>query len=288
MRLIGCMPVRNEDWILGLSARVALMWCDALVIFLHACTDDSEVIANKLLAEYGERVLVCGSRDDKWDEMSHRQMMLGQARAWEATHIALTDADEVLTANLLPKIRDVIEHTPLGHILHVPGYNLRGGLHRYHANGVWGNRWFSVAFADDPRLQWSGDKFHQREPGGALLIPRQWPAHGDGGVLHCWGASERRLIARHRLYKIVEHLRWPDKSVELIERMYNWATLGDPKNPAFGTPATWTYAPVPSEWWTPYADLMGYLDVEREPWQIQECERLIALHGREKFAGLSI
>jgi hypothetical protein len=39
MKLIGLMPVRGEDWILGLSARAALMWCDELVILLHSCTD---------------------------------------------------------------------------------------------------------------------------------------------------------------------------------------------------------------------------------------------------------
>ena len=34
MKLVGIMPVRNEDWCLDLTARAALMWCDELVISL--------------------------------------------------------------------------------------------------------------------------------------------------------------------------------------------------------------------------------------------------------------
>ena len=39
MKLICLMPARNEDWIIGLSARAALMWCDELIVMDHASTD---------------------------------------------------------------------------------------------------------------------------------------------------------------------------------------------------------------------------------------------------------
>lgn len=284
------MPVRNEAWVLGLSARVALKWCDALVIYLHACTDDSRRIACEVAKEHAGRVLVVGNDRPEWDEMQHRQAMLELARVSEygggpaATHIAIIDADEVLTGNLLPDIRGHVESLPRGAILQLPGFNLRRSLNRYHASGVWGNRWFSCVFRDEAALHWGGDRFHAREPQGRTLVPFRPVGQARGGILHLWGSSERRLIAKHALYKITERLRWPGKPSAEIDRYYNLAIHGMRED----NPRNWAFATVKPEWWEPYADLMQYLDVGAEPWQEAECARLIAGHGREKFAGLDL
>src|SRR5882724_7954080 len=114
MNLVGIMPVRNEDWILGLSLRVALMWCDEVLVLMHQCTDRTSDIIEEVSKEN------CGCiwlrvDDTQWDEMRHRQMMLDFARKStglkiaSATHIALIDADEILSANLLPTIRGHVE-----------------------------------------------------------------------------------------------------------------------------------------------------------------------------------
>src|SRR5271154_3836415 len=95
------MPVRNEAWILGLSARVALMWCDELVIRVHGSTDASHEIAVEVQGEHPGRVHALLHHGTQWDEMRHRQNMLEVARDAGATHIAIIDADEVLTGNLV-------------------------------------------------------------------------------------------------------------------------------------------------------------------------------------------
>lgn len=294
MKLLGMMPVRNEAWCLELSLRVALLWCDEVVVLLHACTDDSERIARDVLRESPGRVTILRDMCGTWDEMPHRQRMLEAARERGATNLAIIDADEVLTGNLLWHARELaVEFTGTVNgmpyeILQLPGYNLREGVKQYHENGVWGNRWFSIAFADAPDLGWSGDKFHSREPGPRKLTPYRPIQQGQGGTLHLWGASEGRLIAKHRLYRVVERVRWPDKPVSEIEQMYSWATQGDHSNPAFGTPDTWTFATVPASWWKPYEQWMKYLDLENEPWQNAEADRIIAKHGKAFFDGLTI
>ncbi len=58
MNLACTMPCRNEDWVLALSARAALMWCDALVLYLHACTDRSLDIASEIQNENPGRVSI--------------------------------------------------------------------------------------------------------------------------------------------------------------------------------------------------------------------------------------
>jgi hypothetical protein len=143
MKLVALMPVRNEDWVLGLSARVALMWCDHLVVLDHASTDRTPAILRSLPPSIRVASSCLRNNDGLWDEMGHRQWLLEVARAENATHIAIVDADEILTANLLGTVGPMIEKLPRGSILELPGYNLRGSLTRYHANGIWGNRWFS-------------------------------------------------------------------------------------------------------------------------------------------------
>lgn len=278
------MPCRNESWVIGFSLRVALAWCDAVVVLDHASTDLSASIVLDVACEPANkgRVHLIAETNPAWDEMRHRQMMLEYARHKGATHIAIVDADEIMTAN------SVSWNWIEGAILHLPGYNLRGGLNRYHANGIWANRWFSVAFKDDPKLHWGGDHYHQREPRGLKLEPYRPIAQGQGGVLHLWGCSERRLVAKHALYKVTERLRFPEKKIAEIERMYSLAIKGAADQPTWGTSDTWTYADVPDAWLAPYKNLLQYLDVHATPWQEDETRRLVELHGKQHFAGLDL
>jgi hypothetical protein len=301
MRIVGIMPVRNEDWILGFSLRVALKWCDAVAVMLHACDDRSEWIAREVFGET-ERVSFISDMGGEWREMEQRQKTLEWARnALHATHIALVDADEVLTANLVPCIRRLVEDTPTNHMLDLPLYNIRGSLTQYHSNGIWGNRWVAAAFQDRPELHWAGDQFHHREPMGNPLPPApRWqrpprvlggwqrynPVQQDsGGVLHFWGASERRLRAKHALYKITERIRFPKKTAREIDDYYSLAIV--PREP-------WHFATVRPEWLAPewlagYEDLMAeHLHVDAEPWQEAECKRLYQEYGAKMFDGLDL
>lgn len=109
--------------------------------------------------------------------------------------------------------------------------------------------------------------------------------------MHLWGASERRLRAKHSLYKCTERIRRMN-SAEHIELTYNdWRSPEDnlkhwPNQTDWGKP--WTFASVPESWWAPYAPWMKYLDLDVEPWQEAETRRLVALHGREMFMGLDL
>ena len=304
MNLVGIMPVRNEDWILSISARVALMWCDRLVILNHASTDGTWGILGELSVEFGKRVIIQCVESQQWDEMEHRQILLGWARhngteVAPATHIALIDADEILTGNLLGNIREQIARLNTGQMLTLPLYNLRGGLNRYHLNGIWGQRVTSVAFKDVDTAGWKGGGQHHREPHGVNWQSVNLIHQGAGGVMHLWGASERRLIARHALYKVREILKPVEnrdyKAVEQIEQVFSWAIKGEPtkpQHPRWGVPETWTYADVPEAWWTAIHHGIGAnlqaVDLNAEPWQEAEVRRLVAEHGRERFAGLDL
>ena len=301
MKLIGTMPVRNEDWCLALSLRVALLWLDEIVVLLHDCTDESGEIVWQCIRENDRGRIHVLREHGEWFEMKHRQAMLEKARARGATHIAIVDADEVLTGNLLHDnilyVRRAIDAegiadirgTRPGELLQFPLYNLRGGLNRYHSNGIWGGKSTCLAFPDDPRLNWNMERLHHhRHPKGAPLTPYAPIKSGGGGIIHLWGASERRLRAKHALYKVRERLLLPGKAVVAIDREYSWAIHGDPQNPNHGTPENWTYTEVPAAWWAPYGKWLQHLHVDAVPWQEAEVQRLVAKHGREAFAGLDL
>jgi hypothetical protein len=286
MVIAGIMPVKNEDWILGFTARAALMWVDHLVILLHACGDDSWSIAQRVAKEHPNRVWIFSSDDEGWPEMVHRQALLELAISCDgprATHIALIDADEVLSANLLPLARELFHRTPNDAILQVPYYYLRGPAGLYHTNGIWKPRVTSLGFQYQPGLCWKGDMFHHREPMGLPLrahIPIA--GAGAGGVLHYWAADERRHKAKHALYKITERLRWPNKAIPDIEKYYGYAT-----RPLLGEPP-WTYAVLPDHFLAVYGELLTHVHYNEQPWQEAECQRLVALHGRDLFLGLDL
>ena len=284
MKLVAVMPARNEGWCIGLSLRVALKWCHEVIVLDHASSDETLDTVLQIGHENPDRVSVLGAVGE-WDEFQHRQQMLEAARERGATHIAIVDADEVLTANVLPEVKSHVLSLPKGYSLEVPGYNLRAGW-KYHTNGIWARRWFSLAFADSPAVSWAahGDTFHRRMPQGVGKVTRLL-THDEGGVLHLWGWSERRLAAKHALYKLTERLRWPTRDVKTIESEYtqwratppavehgDWRTIPRDRWPF--SPEDWKFKPVPEEWMRDYP-LRVYEDT---PWQEAEVRRLLRLH----------
>lgn len=295
MKLAALMPVRNEDWVLNVTARRALDWADVLVILDHASTDRTGEILNGLVNRYRERLCVIDEPDPTWREMEHRQRMLEAARAEGATHIASIDADEILTPNLVPQIRGMIEDLDPGELLFLPWLAIRA-MH-------WGTCKFSyiadnvdssvvVAWKDDPRYYWSaedrgGYQFHHRHPfvkGPESYQHPIFPLTAEqGGMMHLQFLSIRRLLAKQALYKMQELLRWPGKyfggedtaALLKVNALYDH-TIQRLANPVRPLPSAWSFDTREMNIWDP------------EPWQLAECRRLIAEHGRERFAGLDL
>ncbi len=274
MKIVAILPVRNEGWILGASLRALLMFIDEVVVSLHNCTDDSFDITREVWKETGR---VCSYPEDTqhWSEMAQRQKLLESARELGATHIVTVDADELLSGDLLPTIRQRIEALPLGVMLRLPLLNLRGCLNRVHNTGLWGSPDMntSVAFRDEPGIHWAareGYDHHQREPLG-----RTWAMppceNRTAGLLHCQFISEKRLKAKHLLYQVNESLRWPNRPKAPMVEMYRRSVREHLTAPGIG-------APVPERWWAPYAHLEGFIHINREPWQINACREIIKEH----------
>ena len=279
MNLTAIMPARNEAWVLGLSARAALTWCDSIVILDHASEDETIAIVCGLMDEFRGRVSFLGEPSPVWNEMNHRQRLLDFARELGATHIAPVDADEVLAGDMLADIRGHIEALRPGQFLSCKMRNLHRSIDCYRSdNSPFGSMAGTMlAFADSPGMAWAarnGYQHHQRSPHGS----HQGPCIEGGGIMHLQFASWDRLTAKQSWYQCMERIKYPSKPRQELARAYGRSM----DETGLET------SEVPAAWWQPYEAYMQHLNINVEPWHRAEINRMFAEHGAEYFSGLNL
>lgn len=283
MKLIGLMLVRNEAWILGMSARAALRWCDSLVIFMDRCTDGTDLIVKQLEIEFKDRIAYqYTGQDEHWQEMDIRQSMLDHGRMLGGTHFAMIDGDEAVTHNQINNARGWTASLMAGQVLDMPMICPHRGLEKYRDDHtVWSTSQLSISFCDAPGLTWkprNGYQFHQRCPQSATEHIN--PLSRDktrGGAFHFQWVSWDRITAKHRWYKLNERVRWPDRTpIHEVDRIYSQAI----------DETGIRCRSIPKEWIGDYE--MHNIHVDHQPWHMQECELMVKRHGRKILEGLNL
>lgn len=280
MKLIGLMLARNEQWIIGVSARVALQWCDELVILDHNSTDDTPTILAGIAKENVGRVHILNSNAADWEEMHDRQATLDKGREVGGTHFAIVDADEILTANRIPLIRGWFQRLKPGAVLDLPMVPLWRSLDEYRDDeSVWSHSVITIGFADRRKLKWQsrecGYQHHSRPPGGVRGSCR-W-VDEEGGVFHLQFANWRRLVAKHAWYKMTEAVRWPARaSAKALNVKYGEAI----------EEAGIKLVRVPQEWWDGCD--RGGIALNGIPWHEAACKKMVEQHGGGRFEELEL
>src|SRR5262245_15086630 len=171
--------------------------------------------------------------------------MLHEARGRGATHICSLDADEVISGNLLPGLRDELAALAPGEGLRMPWLDLWRTLDEYRKDSsVFSRNHVTLGFRDHPSLAYrpsdQGIDIHARWPKG-LLGRRCFPAsHEEGGVLHLAYLHRSRIRTRTVWYKMIETLRFRDhRPPELVNEMYD----------GFLDETDLRTTPVPPDWW---------------------------------------
>ncbi|MDX2114043.1 MAG: glycosyltransferase family 2 protein [Planctomycetota bacterium] len=286
LRIVAAMPARNEAWIIGLSLSAALMWCDEAVVYDHGSTDETAAIVRDVAARHPGRVRLIEGREREWSEMTIRGILLEACRGRGATHVALIDADEILTADLVPTARELMRRGCVrGYGLRLPMISPWGGVERVRTDGAFGAMlWAGFAAEGDVayRPPRDGYELHGRVPTG--LLPLELRPEGGGGVLHMQFCAHERLVAKAVWYKLNEVLRYPGRATaRQLNEQYDWA-LGS--GAGAGAQAA-RVVPMRQEWWGAYRELAGrYLDLTARPWQADEVRRLVDEHGAARFAGI--
>jgi hypothetical protein len=154
-------------------------------------------------------------------------------------------------------------------------------LDQYRVGGsVWSNRFdLVIAFKDAPHLYWgaeNGYEHHHRAPHHSRCGLRQYMWHG--GVMHLQWASWPRLVAKHRAYRVMERIKYPEKSVAEIERTYSQGP----------NEYDLMLAAIEPAWWQPYAQWRQYVNLDAAPWHQKYVDEMISIHGRDYFQGLNV
>jgi hypothetical protein len=290
-KIISLTVARNEEWVIGLSLRAALSWVDYAVVLVHASTDRTfEIvceIAKEARVKHGEdRVLILQNDNPVWMEMDHRQWTLDEGRKLGGTHFAIVDADEVPSANVLPKLRGWVETLKPGGLLDLPLLPVWGSLDAYRCDpsGMWQKSWLTLAFCDTGKCFWKakedGYQYHNRPPYGTLTeeVERFRPVgrHLEGGVMHLQFANQKRLIWKHIFYQMDEVIRWPGREPNLsIAKKYSVAVKENGL----------VLRPCPKEWWNGYDKELA--DISGSPWHESWCREMIQKYGPQKFKGIN-
>lgn len=292
MKIVGCMLVRNEEWIIGASLPAALKWCDEVCVLCHDCTDRTvEIVGEIALLNPGRVKMLFEGPSEHWAEMDLRDRLLRTAREiMSATHFGLIDADEIPTANVIPRLRGFCERLTPGQVLELPMVPVWGDLDHFRQDrSVWSHGVLSIAINDNAdkslthKPREDGYHFHNRIPSGAggRYVPwlEKMPSkeHAGGGAMHLQFANKRRLIAKHVLYRMVERVRWPDRrTVKELNAIYD-AALDEREMHLH---------PVPPEWWAGIAK--DQIKLDSHPYQEEQIFELLDKNGVERFAGLDL
>ena len=286
-KVVALTATRNEDWVLGLSLRASLSYCDAVVITDHGSTDRTAAIIQQVRAEFPDRDINVRRTDDpEWIEMDVRQEMLERGRRLGGTHFVIVDADEVPTGNLLSRLRDFALQPAAGRFVSLPM------ISPYHAPGVfrWDGPWGATnqipwAFRDGAALRWKvpgAYQLHRRVPFKAAGQGPVLTGKDCGGLFHLQFVNRKRLQSKAAWYKMIETLRYPGlRSPTDLNRMYDWTLREE------GEPQIYE---VPDSWWAEYRERgwLRHFTPDAASWQLQEARRLLDEHGREVFSGLDL
>ena len=281
MKITALFLVRDESWILPVSLRAALEWVDECYVLDHCSTDRTAEIAQS----FGPTVIYDRVDDPEYRELTFRHYLLERARMRGATHIAMLDADEIISGNLMPKMRGIAADLAPGHCLSVPMVCIWRGLDQYRAdaNTVFYKAKTPVLIADHPSLDWAprpdGYELHGRAPTGTKAYHSPFLKAAQGGVLHLQWAAWDRLRWKQRWYILRERAFYGQRdTAEVINARY--AGSVDETGIVF--------APTPDEWWAPYRKWMGQIDLTTERWHKAECYRLARQIGLGGMKGLNL
>jgi len=286
-KVIALTAARNEDWVLGLSLRVSLSYCDAVVITDHGSTDRTAQIIREAQAEFPDRQISIRRTDDQeWMEMDVRQEMLDRGRQLGGTHFVIVDADEVPTGNLFPDLRKLALKPTRGCFVSLPMIATYHAPNVFRWDGPWGDtNQIPWAFGDSAALRWKVSdayQLHRRTPYKAVNDGLMFAGKSFGGLFHLQFVNKSRLQSKAVWYKMIETLRYPGKrSPADLNQIYDWTLHEDGDTQIYD---------VPESWWAPYRrkGWLQYFTPEAVSWQHHEVRKLVAEHGLEIFSGLNL
>lgn len=279
-KIVGLVPVRNEQNIIAQCLRALSMFTDAIVYLDDASTDGTPNIVESLTHECKiERIIY----KNEWyrDEPGDRNAMLNAGREIGGTHFIVIDADEMLSANLAINdcLVEAIRTLQPGDRIALNWIQLWRSIHEYRFdNSVWSWNYKEVIFCDDGVSFYSSGFIHTpRVPN--TLSGKEFIIEGYGaGLLHFQFVNWRNLLVKQAWYHCLEHIRDPNKPVQEINLKYSAST----------DETDIRLAPSRQDWFAGYSFFDESAFKKPEEWREQQVLEWFKLYGKSAFKELKI
>jgi hypothetical protein len=282
MKIVCGMMAHNEDWVIGLTARAALLWCDELVVIAHRCKDKTVEILNEVQRETGRTVTVI-EETGEFRPLNFFRMMY-EARGWfgrdDHTHMVILDADELISADLVASIRKMIQHVGKHAAVEMPWIPICDSLTTMDATGPRSKHRTAFVFGAVQGQDWPLTR-----PGEYDLHRTRLPQHvktllqlsGPGGLMHLQYVDLRRQRAKEVRWKMMEMMRWPGRvTPQYLNAYYDSAVTERGE-----------IVPVPVEYWAGYEQWMPLVRIGGESWEEKEAKRMWDMYP-DRFKGLDL
>lgn len=279
-KIIGLMPVRNEENYVAQTLRALSLYTDAIVVLDDASDDSTVKIIEQLAQECRIQKII---KKETWyrDEPGDRNKLLLAGRELGGTHFICLDADEMVTSNCLEAgflRKRILELNP-GEKLTMVWILLWRDIHQYRFDtSVWTSNYGDPIFCDDGECFYLSDFIHtSRTPAGLKGEVKRIEGYAHG-VLHFQFVNWRNLLIKQAWYRCLEKIRIPEKSVDEINQRY--APSKDETN--LGVRIS------PVEWFSGYTFFDARDFNKPEGWREKQVVGWFDYYGKDYFSGLDI
>lgn len=233
MKIIALMPVRNEEWILGVTIPQLRKYVDQ-IICLDAGSVDRTI---GILRSYGAEIIDGSAFQNDYGMC--RQLLLDKGRENNGTHFVWLDADEAFTSNLGKTFAERLGGMRPGQKLALQWLCLWKDPKKYRDDhSIWTNLFKDFVFCDDRSSSFKGTpQLHEgRTPGSNkntwVSIPKD-----EGAVLHFQFVAFERFQMKQAFQRCRELFLGKADPMSLNEK-YS-ITMDDPGAKCKDIPGEW-------------------------------------------------
>ena len=161
-KIVGLVPVRNEDRMIVPCLKALAMYTDAIVV-LDDASEDGTVAAVQALQQECKVERIIAKKTWYRDEPGDRNLLLQAGREIGGTHFIVIDADEMFTANLSQDnlLRNKILALQPGERLRITWINLWRSVDAFrYDDSSWSREAVDAIFCDDGNCFYSSDFIH--------------------------------------------------------------------------------------------------------------------------------
>ncbi len=279
LKIIGLIPLRNEEIFIPQCLRGLSMLVDEIIILDDVSTDGSVPLIESLAKECKVTEII---RKKTWfrDEPGDRNALLNAGRAHGGTHFVVIDADEMFTGNCLDNdyLRTLILNLQPGDSLVMNWIQLWKSIDFYRFDdSVWTNNYKPFIFADNPKAVYSSEFLHtHRIPWN--LGGKYYQIEGyTYGLMHFQFVNFENVTMKHCWYRCLEKIRTKKTGAE-INNIYCLPFM----------PQNTNLEPAPKEWFDNYHFFDRSIFTKEEKWRKAQIKEWLAQYGTEFFKDIDI